>query len=128
MATNNARDNLKKRDYFERFGIAEGLRRLAEDFPFQPRMQAGIDSDVADQGKVGRFGLQGMRERAARIGAKLTLASSSALGTEIKLVVAGGIIFQKTGSVRQTLLAKIRALISRVDGGGDSNGYVRVAR
>ncbi len=37
MATNNARDNLKKRDYFERFGIAEGLRHLAEDHPFQPR-------------------------------------------------------------------------------------------
>jgi type IV secretion system protein TrbE len=36
-ATNNARDNLKKRDYFERFGIAEGLRRLAQDHPFQPR-------------------------------------------------------------------------------------------
>jgi signal transduction histidine kinase/ligand-binding sensor domain-containing protein len=75
----------------------------------------GIDSDVADQGKVGHFGLQGMRERAARIGAKLTLASSSALGTEIKLVVPGGIIFQKTGTVRQTLLAKIRALISRTN-------------
>jgi len=41
MATNNARDNLKKRDYFERFGIAEGLRRLAEDFPFRPRTRAG---------------------------------------------------------------------------------------
>ena len=41
MATNNARDNLKKRDYFERFGIADGLRRLAEDFPFRPRTQAG---------------------------------------------------------------------------------------
>ena len=25
MATNNARDNLKKREYFERFGIADGL-------------------------------------------------------------------------------------------------------
>ena len=25
MATNNARDNLKKRDYFDRFGIAEGF-------------------------------------------------------------------------------------------------------
>jgi len=37
MATNNARDNLKKRDYFDRFGIADGLRRLAEDYPFQPR-------------------------------------------------------------------------------------------
>ena len=41
MATNNARDNLKKRDYFERFGIAEGLRRLAEDFPFRPRTLTG---------------------------------------------------------------------------------------
>jgi type IV secretion system protein VirB4 len=40
MATNNARDNLKKRDYFERFGIADGLRRLAEDHPFQPRALA----------------------------------------------------------------------------------------
>jgi signal transduction histidine kinase len=40
----------------------------------------GIDPDVADRGKDGHFGLQGMRERAARIGAKLTLASSSALG------------------------------------------------
>ena len=39
-ATNNARDNLKKRDYFERFGIAEGLRHLAEDYPFQPRTLA----------------------------------------------------------------------------------------
>ncbi len=41
MATNNARDNLKKREYFERFGIAEGLRRLAEDHPFRPRSVAG---------------------------------------------------------------------------------------
>jgi type IV secretion/conjugal transfer VirB4 family ATPase len=41
MATNNTRDNLKKRDYFEQFGIAEGLRRLAEDFPFRPRTFAG---------------------------------------------------------------------------------------
>jgi type IV secretion system protein VirB4 len=39
-ATNNTRDNLKKREYFERFGIAEGLRRLAEDFPFRPRALA----------------------------------------------------------------------------------------
>jgi type IV secretion system protein VirB4 len=41
MATNNARDNLKKREYFARFGIADGLRRLAEDFPFRPRSVAG---------------------------------------------------------------------------------------
>jgi signal transduction histidine kinase len=58
----------------------------------------GIDSAVADRGKIGHFGLQGMRERAVRIGGKLTLMSSSTLGTELKLVVPGGIIFQKTRS------------------------------
>ncbi|HZY62240.1 MAG TPA: DUF87 domain-containing protein [Edaphobacter sp.] len=40
MATNNARDNLKKREYFERFGIADGLRRLAYEFPFRPRSES----------------------------------------------------------------------------------------
>jgi type IV secretion system protein TrbE len=37
MATNNPRDNLKKRDYFKIHGTGEGLRRLAEEYPFQPR-------------------------------------------------------------------------------------------
>jgi type IV secretion/conjugal transfer VirB4 family ATPase len=41
MATNNARDNLKKREYFDRFGFADGLRHLAEDHPFQPSALAG---------------------------------------------------------------------------------------
>ena len=36
IATNNARDNLRKREYFARHGIAEGIRRLARDHPFQP--------------------------------------------------------------------------------------------
>ena len=37
MATNNPRDNLKKRDYFKIHGTGDGLRRLAEEYPFQPR-------------------------------------------------------------------------------------------
>src|SRR5271156_5101458 len=37
MATNNARDNLKKQEYFDRHGFADGLRHLAEEWPFQPR-------------------------------------------------------------------------------------------
>ena len=41
MATNNARDNLKKLEYFERFGLAEGLRRLALDLPSQPGFMTG---------------------------------------------------------------------------------------
>jgi type IV secretion/conjugal transfer VirB4 family ATPase len=45
MATNNPRDNLKKRDYFLRFGIADGLRHLAQDHPFQPQKLAVPDSN-----------------------------------------------------------------------------------
>ena len=45
MATNNPRDNLKKRDYFRRFGIADGLRHLAQDHPFQPQKVAGAHSN-----------------------------------------------------------------------------------
>lgn len=36
IATNNARDNQLKRDYFARYGVAEGVRRLAEDHSFSP--------------------------------------------------------------------------------------------
>ena len=32
--------------YFERFGIADGLRRLAEDYPFQPRALAVSTSNT----------------------------------------------------------------------------------
>jgi len=35
MATNNAHDNLKKREYFKRFGFADGLRHLL------PRLLSG---------------------------------------------------------------------------------------
>jgi signal transduction histidine kinase len=75
----------------------------------------GIDSAVADRGMDGHFGLQGMRERAVRIGAKLSLVSSSTSGTEINLVVPGGIIFQETRPVGQTLAAKIRAIVMRIN-------------
>ena len=37
MATNNARDNLKKQEYFEVYGLAKGLLHLAEEIPFEPR-------------------------------------------------------------------------------------------
>jgi type IV secretion system protein VirB4 len=33
MATNNARDNLRRQDYFARFGPEQGLIRLAHDYP-----------------------------------------------------------------------------------------------
>jgi len=60
----------------------------------------GIDSNVAEQGKGGHFGLRGMRERAARIGAKFTLMSSPGSGTVITTVVPGSIVFRNSNSTR----------------------------
>ncbi len=70
----------------------------------------GIDPAVSDKGKDGHFGLQGMRERAARIGGKLTLVSSSNSGTEIRLIVPGAIIFRKTMPARRSLFTKMTNL------------------
>ncbi|MBW4045565.1 MAG: DUF87 domain-containing protein [Acidobacteria bacterium] len=36
IATNNARDNQRKQEYFARYGPEQGLLRLAHDFPNQP--------------------------------------------------------------------------------------------
>ena len=67
----------------------------------------GIDPVIADSGKNGHFGLQGMRERTSRIGGKLTLGSSSSSGTEIRLMVPGGIVFRKTMATRRSLFTII---------------------
>lgn len=75
----------------------------------------GIDPNVIERGKEGHFGLQGMRERAARIGGTLTLASNPASGTEIKLVVPGGIVFKTIRSRRAGQLTKFRKLLARGD-------------
>jgi signal transduction histidine kinase/ligand-binding sensor domain-containing protein len=74
----------------------------------------GIDPGVADRGKDGHFGLEGMRERAARISGNLTLGSSSNSGTEIRLVVPGDIIFWKTTPVQQTLVTKVGIFLKRI--------------
>ena len=60
----------------------------------------GIDPAVLEKGKQGHFGLQGMRERAARIGSKLTVVSSPNAGTEVTLVVPGRIVFRTANHTR----------------------------
>jgi len=54
---------------------------------------AGIDGAVVETGKEGHFGLPGMRERAQRISATLTIASRPESGTAITLIVPGRIAF-----------------------------------
>jgi signal transduction histidine kinase len=74
---------------------------------------AGIDPQVLEKGKAGHFGLQGMRERTARIGGRFTGASSPASGTEIQIVVPGKIIFLRTGSPRNTVQSRVKRLFQR---------------
>ena len=70
----------------------------------------GIDPLIKAHGKEGHFGLQGMRERASRIGATLTIVSSANSGTELTLLVPGDVVFQKS---RATPFQKIKALFGR---------------
>ena len=70
----------------------------------------GIEPAIASEGRHGHYGLQGMRERAARIMGRLTVETSKATGTEIKLVVPGRIIYRKTspGQQKPSLLRSFR--------------------
>lgn len=49
MATNNARDNLLKRDYFKRYGVADGLKQLAMDHPFRPHSRPGSSTQPTQE-------------------------------------------------------------------------------
>jgi signal transduction histidine kinase/ligand-binding sensor domain-containing protein len=71
----------------------------------------GIDPAVAKQGKDGHYGLQGMQERAARVGGKLTVTNSGHSGTQITVVVPGGIVFRKPSA---SPLEKIKTVLRRV--------------
>lgn len=68
----------------------------------------GIDPVVASGGRKGHYGLQGMRERAGRIGATLDIESSAGSGTEIKLLVPGRVVFHAQTAGLFTRLARLR--------------------
>jgi len=57
----------------------------------------GIDEQVLETGREGHWGLSGMRERAERIGSRLTVWSRPAAGTEVELVVPARIAFRDRG-------------------------------
>ena len=54
----------------------------------------GIDPQELQWGRNGHWGLQGMREQADQIGARLRVSSRTALGTEVELCVPGRTAFE----------------------------------
>jgi signal transduction histidine kinase len=61
----------------------------------------GIDLEMRRAGRPGHFGLIGMQERAAKIGAALSIQNPPRGGTEIILLVPGKIIFTKSAVERR---------------------------
>jgi nitrate/nitrite-specific signal transduction histidine kinase len=53
----------------------------------------GIPPAVLKEGRSGHYGLAGMRERAAQIGAKLNIWSGLGAGTEVELSIPGAIAY-----------------------------------
>jgi signal transduction histidine kinase len=54
----------------------------------------GIDPQVLEHGRIGHWGLTGMRERAVRIGAKLKIFRRAEGGTEVELYLPGDVALQ----------------------------------
>ena len=60
----------------------------------------GIDSQLLRTGREGHWGLPGMRERAEKIGGKLSVLSGVDAGTEMELSVPGTLAFQDGSASR----------------------------
>lgn len=59
----------------------------------------GIDRAVLENGRIGHWGLSGMRERAQKIGGQLTIWSSSGMGTEIDLMIPAKVAHLQKGKL-----------------------------
>lgn len=83
-----------------RHSQAEAIQMEVEYRPTELRIAVrdngrGIASQDLQWGRNGHWGLRGMRERAEKIGARLHLWSSAAVGTEVELCVPAGIAFDQ---------------------------------
>jgi signal transduction histidine kinase len=88
--------------------IETEIEYRASDLRFAVRDNGcGIDPQNLQWGKNGHWGLQGMRERADRIGGRLRVLSRSELGTEIELRVPGRIAYAPVQPGRTTTVSSV---------------------
>lgn len=57
----------------------------------------GIPPEITKEGRLGHYGLSGMRERARQIGGKLEIWSAAKAGTEIELNIPASIAYRTSG-------------------------------
>lgn len=66
----------------------------------------GIANEILEKGRDGHYGLAGMRERAAALGAQLTVRSVPQTGTEIELNVPASVAYPKPKRFGLSLLRR----------------------
>jgi signal transduction histidine kinase len=78
-----------------------GARDLWIQIAYQRRFQLtvsdngqGVDQALLRGGRVGHFGIAGMRERALFLGGKFSVVSSPATGTAVSIVISGSAIYR----------------------------------
>jgi len=87
--------------------------KYAQDFSIRVSDNGvGIPALLISGGKDRHYGLQGMRERAERIGGKLKVISSANSGTEITVVIPGRVIFLRPD---KSSIEKIASVFRRTD-------------
>jgi len=90
------------------------IRYGAREFRFRVRDNGkGIDPKVLEAGRIGHYGLTGMRERTKLSGGRLVFWSELESGTELELTVPASLAYAKDAdSGPLTLAAKIRRILS----------------
>jgi signal transduction histidine kinase/ligand-binding sensor domain-containing protein len=88
--------------YAEAHQIEAEIRYDDQEFRLRIRDDGkGIDPKILEEGgRLGHWGLPGVRERAEKIGARLDLWSRPGMGTEVQLTVPGGVAYEARDSSR----------------------------
>ncbi len=100
-ALTNARRHSQGRNAEVKLDYADGFSLTVFDDG------VGFDSTVRGGALNGHYGLRGMRERAAHIGAELTICSSAESGTQVRLVMLKRRILRNPGGPSSNSLGTI---------------------
>jgi signal transduction histidine kinase/ligand-binding sensor domain-containing protein len=96
-------------------------RRIEVEICYHPRQLQlrvrdngkGIDPKVFEAGRIGHYGIPGMRERTRLAGGKLVLRSELDSGTELTLTIPASLAYaRESDSKSPTLVARIRRILS----------------